>query len=410
MKPATLGFIGARLKEAREARDLTAIALSDLIEVSRQAIYQYENDIQSPRHEIMERIANVLHLPVAYFRYHHGIQMNTLFYRSMSAATKSARLRAKNRYLWIRIIDSHLREFIQFPKPNYPKLEIPNNPNQISESEIEELAIKVRKFWNLSNTPISDMILLLENNGAIVAYDELGANTLDAFSEPSPGPDCSQYIILGSGKGTSVRFRFDAAHEMAHKILHPNIDQSYFVRKAEHNLIENQAHRFAAAFLLPADSFANDFYSANLDALKSIKPKWKVSIAMMIKRAEDLNFISPDRARRLWIDLSRRGGRTKEPLDDTIEIEKPQLLRRAFEMIIEKQIETKQEILTKIPLAPNEIEKFVGLKSGYLNEIQNMTSQVSVLKNYQSNKKDETLKSIGPAEIIQFSGKKNRQR
>lgn len=410
MKPATLGFIGARLKEAREARELTAIALSDLIDVSRQAIYQYENDIQSPRPEIMERIAKVLRLPISYFRYDHGIQMGTIFYRSMSATTKSARLRAKNRYLWIRIIDSHLREFIQFPKVNFPKFEMPNNPIQISEPEIEELAIKARKFWDLSNTPINNMVLLLENNGAIVAYDDLGANTLDAFSEPSPDSNCFQYIILGSDKATSVRSRFDAAHEMAHKMLHPNIDKSYLVRKAEHNLIENQAHRFAAAFLLPADSFASDFYSANIDALKSIKPKWKVSIAMMIKRAENLNFISPDRARRLWIDLSRRGARIKEPLDDTIQIEKPQLLRRAFEMIIEKKIETKQEILTKIPLTPNEIEKFVGLKSGYLSEIQNMTSQVSVLKTYQSNRKDESIKSSGHAEIIQFAYKKNKQR
>jgi len=408
MKPNTLGFIGIRLREAREARELTIAALADLIGVSRQAIYLYEHEIQSPRPEIMERIANLLHLPIPYFRCHHGIQIGTIFYRSMSATAKLARLRAQNRYLWIRMIDSYLRGFIQFPEPNFPKFEMPNNPNQISESEIEELATRTRKFWNLSDAPIENMVLLLENNGAIVAYDELGAKALDAFSEPSPISNCVQYIILGSDKATSVRSRFDAAHELGHKILHWNIVKSYLFRKAEHSLIENQAHRFASAFLLPADAFGDDFYSANLDALKSIKPKWKTSIAMMIKRAEDLNFISS--ARNLWINLSRRGWKTKEPLDDVLEIERPCLLRQALELVIDQKIRTKQEIVSQIPLSPIDIENLVGLGKGYLTEIQENTSpKISVLKNVQIDHEDQYKpQNNGPADVINIHSRRRK--
>ncbi len=384
MKPNTLGFIGARLKEAREARELTIAALADLIGVSRQTIYLYEHDIQSPRPEIMERIANLLHLPIPYFRFNHGIQIGTIFYRSMSDTAKLARLRAQNRYLWIRIIDSYLRGFIKFPEPNFPKFDMPNNLHQISETDIEELAIRTRKHWNLSDAPIENMVLLLENNGAIVAYDELGAKALDAFSEPSPISSYVQYIILGSDKATSVRSRFDAAHELGHKILHWNIDKSCLLKKAEHSLIENQAHRFASAFLLPADAFGNDFYSANLDVLKSIKPKWKTSIAMMIKRAENLNFVSS--ARSLWINLSRRGWKIKEPLDDLLAIEQPYLLRQAFEMVIDQKIRTKQEILSQIPLLPPDIENLIGLGKAYLTEIQeNAFPKISVLRDKQIN-------------------------
>ena len=412
MKSGTPGFIGARLKEAREARSLTAIALADLIGVSKQAVSQYENEIQSPRPDIVTKIASILQVPISYFRFSQKINMGTIFYRSMSATTKSARIRAERRYLWLRIIESYLREFIQFPKFDVPKFDLPSDPKNISEERIEELAMQLRHLWNISDSePINNMVTLLEQHGTIVTRDELGADTLDAFSDILQSvQDCSHYIVLGSDKAISVRSRFDAAHEFAHKIVHQNIDKSFLMRKTEYNLIEKQAHRFAAAFLLPADSFAIDFYSANLDALKNLKSKWHVSIAMMINRAEDLNFISPEQARWLWINLSKRGWKLKEPLDDEIEIEQPQLLRKGFELLINEKIQSRQDILFNIPLQPKDIERLANLTTGYLSDSeQQETSQVIMLKPRSSivadNRKNQ-INSNTHSQIIKFPGKK----
>jgi len=52
--------------------------------------------------------------------------------------------------------------------------------------------------------------------------------------------------------------------------------------------------------------------------LYSLKPKWKVSIGVMIKRLENLDIISEDEAKRLWINYNRRGWRREEPLDNDI--------------------------------------------------------------------------------------------
>jgi len=407
MKPTTLGFIGKRLREAREARGMTAIALSDLIPISRQAISQYENGVQSPRPEVAEKMATILKVPLSYFRYPHEDQIGTIFYRSMSAATKSARLRAENRYKWLRLIVTYLRKFIDFPKDNFPNFKTPNDPNLISDEQIEDLAVQTRQFWNLSNIPISNIVSLLECNGTIVARDDLGAITLDAFSDISPDIDCHQYIVLGTDKSTAVRSRFDAAHELGHRVLHQNIDKNYLIKKAEYSLIEKQAHRFAAAFLLPSDAFAEDFYSSTLDALKNLKPKWKVAISMMLKRAEDLNFISGDQARYLWIRLSRQGWKRKEPLDDELEIEEPQLLRRAFEMVINENVKTKQEIVSQIPLPPLDIENLVGLRRGYLTEIQeNVLPKISVLTSQINQKDQHRPQNNGPAEVINIQSKR----
>ena len=249
------------------------------------------------------------------------------------------------------MIDAYLREFVNFPKINIPKFDMPRDPKQISNKQIEEIAIETRRFWSIPDgEPIDNMVSLLEQNGYVIARDELGAEKLDAFSDVNQlDLNSTQYIILGSDKNISVRSRFDAAHEYAHLILHSNIDKSYLNRTVEYKLIEEQAHRFAGAFLLPANAFAIDFYSANLDALLALKPKWKISIAMMIKRSEDLNFITSEQARWLWINLSKRGWKLKEPLDDEIEIEQPLLLKRAIELLEEKNLQTRQDILFNIP-------------------------------------------------------------
>ena len=49
MKPNTPGFIGKRLKEGREARELSMQGLAELLGVSRQSISKYESNDQSPR-------------------------------------------------------------------------------------------------------------------------------------------------------------------------------------------------------------------------------------------------------------------------------------------------------------------------------------------------------------------------
>src|SRR5262245_3375022 len=123
MKVGTPGFVGERLKEAREARFLSAIALADLVGVSRQAISLYENGVKTPSPDVMHSLAQVLNLPEIFFCRLLGEadRDNAVFWRSMSAATKTARTRAKMRYRWIRNIVSYLREFIAFPVVNLPK-------------------------------------------------------------------------------------------------------------------------------------------------------------------------------------------------------------------------------------------------------------------------------------------------
>jgi len=141
--------------------------------------------------------------------------------------------------------------------------------------------------------------------------------------------------------------------------------------------LESQAHRFAAAFLLPAAEFVRDFVSPTLDSLMHLKRKWRVSIAMMIKRCETLNLVSDPR--RLWIALSRRQWRTREPFDDELQPEQPRLLYRAIDLLTSADGGlTNEHLLWSLPFAPADIERLAGLPAGFLTQSKESSSSVSV--------------------------------
>jgi Zn-dependent peptidase ImmA (M78 family) len=215
--------------------------------------------------------------------------------------------------------------------------------------------------------PISNMVRLVENHGGIVVRDRLGAESLDGLSELVPASR-RPHIVIGTDKGSAVRWRFDCAHELGHAVLHSHVPPALLRRAEQFKRLEAQAHRFAGAFLLPFDAFADDLFAANLDAMRSIKPKWKVSIGAMVNRAHDTGLISDETARSLWVGISRRKWRRSEPFDDTLEVEEPKVLRRALELILDNGAQTPDDIQAALCLPLDDIEVLCGLPPGFLRE------------------------------------------
>jgi Zn-dependent peptidase ImmA (M78 family)/DNA-binding XRE family transcriptional regulator len=366
MPASTPGFVGERLREARQVRRLRAVELSEMLGISAQAVSSYETGKKSPSPEVADAIARTLNLPAHFFtqpaRSHSG---NAVFYRSMSAATKSARMRAEFRQHWLEDLTQHLSYYVDFPSVRLPDFELPDDPQLISYDDIEALAADTRDFWAMApDGPIGNMVRLLENQGAVVARDRLGDAALDSLSTYSDRP----YVMIGTDKGTAVRWRFDAAHELGHLVLHRHLKSRDLTKVGNFKLVERQAHRFAAAFLLPMPSFADEFFSASLDALRALKPRWRVSIAMMITRARHGDLISEEHERRMQINYSRRGWRRAEPLDDTLEYEEPRLLRRAVELTLIHGAERGSDFSHIVALGAHDIENLCFLPANYLHE------------------------------------------
>lgn len=391
MAIGTVGFNGARLEQAREARGMTAVHLADLVGVTPQTISQYEHSVQTPRPEVTDKLSTCLNVNRAYFTQEIGSRVNErVFYRSIAATTKTARVRAKRRLEWFKEIVAYLEEFITFPPLNLPEFDVPQDFREITSDLIERYAEETRKHWGLGVTPISNVVKVLESNGIFVSRGYLQADGFDAFSE-NDTPE-RFFVFLGADKNIAVRSRFDSSHELGHRILHrhlKNISGSTLDFKS----MEEQAHRFANAFLLPQEAFTKDLWGPTLDAFWSLKPRWKVSIAAMIMRSKDLELISEEQTKKLFINLNRRGWRKLEPLDDKMESETPKLLKHCFEMLIDEGVKSKTQIVDELCLSANDIEELAGLPRGYLNEDSGNFA------------KGPMLKIDGKTNVIPFRGK-----
>jgi Zn-dependent peptidase ImmA (M78 family)/transcriptional regulator with XRE-family HTH domain len=395
----TPGFVGQRLIQARQARELSSTSLAEMIGLNSVNISNYEHGKQSPSPEVMERITQVLNQPLTFFLrpLPRGNREEDFWWRAMSAATKSARSRAYARHSWLREIVLYLQEYVDFPNVNIPVLDAPADVRKITSDMIEDFAAECRRYWKLGDAPVADLVLLMENNGVVVSRGELVAETLDAFSQ-WPGDSEHPFVFLGADKASAARSRHDASHELGHLVLHRKVDRKNIRNPTIFKLIEDQAHRFALAFNLPASGFANQLWSPTLDAFLALKPHWKIAIAAMIKRCEQLGILSEEQARRSWIDMSRRGWRKREPLDDRLPPEQPRLLRRSFELLIRERIKSPEQILSDLALNAVDIEALACLDYGYLSGEGGQLMAVPQLR--------QEFRG-GSANLLPFESKKN---
>lgn len=369
MSVGSPGFNGNRLREAREARGFTGVALTEILGVSRGLISQYEKGDASPSPDKLYLIAAALNVPVDFFLLpDRQYNVEQVFYRSLASATKAGREKAKARLYWFADLIYYLAEFVTFPDVDIPDLAPPKRMDfltRISASEIEHAAENTRHAWQLGDGPISNVAWLLENKGMIGTRGVLETETIDSFSAWPGGRPC---VVLGADKDSASRSRFDAAHELGHAVLHRDVPRSQFTDGQKHPIIEWEANRFASAFLLPASSFPMDLPAPTLQAMQNAKPRWVVSIGAMVYRLGELEAIPEDEIRRMWLARSRRGWQRLEPLDDTIPVEQPRALNNALCLVVDQGVKSKEQILRELARKAEDIESLAGLPTGYFGD------------------------------------------
>lgn len=365
MKSGTPGFIPDRLREARLARGLSVSGLAELLQLSRQAVTNYENGTNTPQPDVLAQLSDRLGVPSSYFlRSYEEQPLDTLFFRSLESTPKYVREGAAQKLIWLKRFTAYLQQFVVFPDVNLPRLEPGQDPLRLSMSEIEGWAQRTRRHWGLGDGPISDVTLLLENNGVTVSRFTILDRRIDGFSEWSVGGG-RPYVVLNEDKESSARSRFDASHELAHLVLHWAVPPSEHAVKRSYKALEQQAHRFAGAFLLPAETFTRDFYVPNVDVFLALKEKWKVSVKAMIYRCADLGILNEAVEKRLWVDYSRRKWQRGEPLDNAFS-EEPRFIRRSVEMLEEAGVQAPNDVLDALALGPRDVESLGNLRPGYL--------------------------------------------
>lgn len=357
-----------KIKEARVARGLSLAQLSKLVGVSSQAIDQYEKGGCTPSSAVMLKLVEALDFPVKFFSKTSRSELKDelIYFRSNKNITMKLKEACKIRIKWIEDSYFMISDYFNLPKVNIPNLgQI--DIESIDLIDIEDIANKLRDYWNLGEHPISNLIDVLQQHGMVVTKLEIGSKKVDGFSiwrNEIP------YIFVGSDKDSAVRLRFSIAHELGHLILHKDLTAEEL--ESEKELIENQANMFAAAFLLPREEFNREMISSSIDSFILIKKKWKVSLSTMIKRAQDTGMLTENQIRYLNSQMIKYGYYRREPMDDEIVCEKPYLFKQAFEILVDNNIISKESLLETLGIKMEEAISLYSLRENFFEKPKDM--------------------------------------
>lgn len=296
------GFQPSRLRLARELKEWSQADLSRRLGLTPTAVSQFESGASRPAPETVQRLCQLLNVPAGFLSLpmtetHDG------FFRSLRRTSVARRRRAR--------AIAHIAHDIAISsatRGQLPSMSIPTMPVQslsTGREVLEDTADQLRRKWRLKRGPIADVVQLLESKGAIVVRLPLDTRDVDAFSLPfSDRP----VVVLGADKNDRARSRFDAAHELGHLVVHG--EHLWGLKE-----VEQQAHWFAAAFLMPAEDIYRDLPErADWPVLFDLKRRWQVSMAALLMRARALGKMSESNYLTAIKAASARGWRRVEPI------------------------------------------------------------------------------------------------
>ena len=310
---------GSRLRQVRELRGLTQTELARRLNVNQSAIARIERDEFQPTADLLEKIALQTVFPPAFFRQRSesDFPLGTLLFRSRTAMTSRERARA-HRYAQtlFHVVEQLSRDVKEIP------LRLPT----IDEEPITAARVTRASLAISPDTPIGNLINVLERSGVIVLALPIDLKKGDAFSLWT-GVNAQRPIIAVSRTAFGDRLRWSVAHEAGHLVMH---------RTPRGNIasVEREADQFAAELLTPTVAMEQEItIPVTITSISRLKPRWGVSIQALIRRARDLDMISQRQYRYLFEQLSARGWRMREPSNLDIPIEKPRALRKMVELL-----------------------------------------------------------------------------
>ena len=301
---------------AREARGFSQTRLSELSGVSQAHLSKIEAQIVPASPEVVTAIAKAVQMPERFFSQPDevlGAGTSEFFHRKRQSVPAGVLRQIHAQINILRMHVERLLKSVEMPAGQIPQLKLRDfkgNPR--------EAARAVRAVLNIPSGPIPNLVRVIENAGGLIVPVDFGTYEVDVISRWVPG---LPPLFFVNSSAPVDRFRMNLAHELGHMVMHRIPEEE----------MEPQANAFASEFLMPESDIKNHLYNLNLSKLAALKPHWRTSMAALLKAAADLKCITPGSARYLWIELSKRGFRKREPVELDLLPEPPTLVREIFD-------------------------------------------------------------------------------
>lgn len=334
-------FNPQRLSLARKRRRLSSKGFAELIGMSPVTVTRLEKANNEPEPETVDLIAKKLGFPREFF---FGDDIDDLAkdaasFRSMTSMTARERDAALASGSLAYLLSDYVSQKFNLPEPQLIDLSHERDPAAAART--------LRQVWALGEQPISNMIKLLESKGVRVFSLAENTKTVDAFS-------CWRndvpYVFLNTFK-SAERSRLDAAHELAHLVLHKHGGPQ------QGRDAEQEANNFASSFLMPtADIKSRLPFVSKLDDLVTAKRRWGVSTAALAYRLHKLGLLSDWQYRTICIQINQRGYRTDEP--NGLPREESVIWKKVFTELWADRI-SKGQVAAALHLPADELENLV---------------------------------------------------
>lgn len=290
---------------ARRLNGLRRTELADRVDVTPAAISQFERGQARPTLPVVAGLALALGVPAEYFTLSRPLQPGSAaspHFRSIRATSQVERGRALAFAELAADLLIDLERYVILPQLLIPDLRVPGEP---TPAETEQLAQQTREFFGIEPGPVAHVVRLLESAGVLVLRLPSTSEAVDAFSAHLPS---RPVVLLNPAKSDPARSRFDAAHELAHLVMH-------FDSEPGSGLVEKEADTFAGEFLMPAEQFGSELpRRLDWDALFWLKQRWGVSLKAIVYRGHQLGVYGESAYRRGMHQLSEWGFPEPAPL------------------------------------------------------------------------------------------------
>ncbi len=298
---------------ARELRGLSQAELAELLNIHQGSISKIEAGALQVPSSLTAHLGRKLGVPESFFSQTSSVYpfgSSTFYHRKQQSLPANALRKIQAR---INVYRYHVAELLKATD-----LDARCRFRRFDAGEYKggarEVANLVRSAWRIPSGPIPNVIEAIESAGGIVVRFDFGTSKLFGISEWIP-PHPPLFFLNNNPDISADRDRFTLAHELAHVLLHE-------MPTAE---MEQEADMFAGEFLMPErDIRAHLHPPLKLVRLVELKKYWKVSIQALIENAFRLNIINDRQRHYLWVQLSSRGYRLREPIE--IAREQPSLL------------------------------------------------------------------------------------
>ena len=327
---------------AREAAGLTQDALAHQAGISQTLVSKIEHGLEVPSTGVLERMSRACGVPPEFFDQSGEVLGDSIidFFHKKRLTLPAKPLKKANALANIsRLEVLRLMRTLEFSDVRpFPTFSIDEYPPEVA-------AQAVRATWRVPPGPLPNLIALAEAAAVPVLTVNLGHVKLSAIS--MPGVADRHVIVLNSQLPASAQ-RYALAHEIGHLVQHSGSASAD---------MERDADAFAAALLMPADDIRSDLRGLRFKDLGALKPRWRVSLAALIRQAHRLGAISDRQYRTFNIELNKLpGGRKHEPGE--FDPEQPRLMRHIIDHYQQEVGYSADEILKVMVVTRERFDEF----------------------------------------------------